>query len=199
MEDISIVTGEDIEYFGLWGSIIQAVTVAKRDNFVPEIMYQLSDLPPVAFKRLSQAYWGAWCGSTGLRCVHIKNGELVKEWTLPSIGTNLPIAVTLIQQVTRRVHGAMVNGGILCYIDSVLIPYQLRTGEDPGEWKHLQSFDKGIYVKAAGCWDSLPDARTQDVSLWYRHSGWTAAIPRRIPRTVIQEHRRKTPEAYLAR
>jgi len=65
----------------------------------------------------------------------------------------------------------MENGGLSCFVDSVISPYKVRTSEEVGGWSCDYTLENGIYIKAPGIWDSLPRTTLEPSPSWEKHSG----------------------------
>jgi len=179
MKGVKTVTDEDIRYYGLQGKRLGGVQYDELDYNPIHVLEAMGDAADGVYKGATQSYWGVHAQRAPLRCRTRKGGKVTKRWTQYNREQNICWAAIIGSRVTRKVHSAMEAGGILTFVDSVLMPYELRTGPNVGQWKLVESFPQGVYIKSAGVWDRLYDhsRRHHRVSGWYRHAGYAQHTP----------------------
>lgn len=176
-----LLTHEDVRYYGIRGDVVQAVQW-DEEGFTPAyVLASLQGLPGGVFKRVTQSYWGVHAQRKPLQVRHRKGGKVVKRWSLYNREQNLIWATIIGHRVTRHVHRLMRQGGVLCFVDSCLCPVppgEVDIGARAGQWKLLETFPRGVYIKGPGIWDRLHDhaQRKEKRQLWYKHAGYSAHI-----------------------
>ena len=182
-----MVSHEDVKYYGLDGEWKTRVGFENLDVDLSPIFEIIKDwFGDWVEKKCTQMYWGIFAVGDGTTMETYEDGELKTESTTGSRFRS-PVWATLItHRVMRRVHGVMENGGLSCFVDSVLSPYKVRTGEKPGTWSCDFELEKGVYIEAPGIWDSMPRTTLKPTPAWKRHSGIVTS------QQFSMEDRRKT-------
>lgn len=106
------------------------------------------------WKQAGRAYWGRWGQSEKITC-HA-NG---KTWNLPNIALNIPWAHTVISRVRMRLWKA-ARQAVHVFIDSVITPERLRTGDKLGDWRLEKTYD-GVFIRGPGQYGSLNEERLE--------------------------------------
>ena len=172
----TIVTNEDVEYYGITGKVIHGVSFKDYSLNPNELLFELTDMEEGSFKRLTQSYWGVWAMGKPIRCQSISAGLDVKnEWYLKNRLQNIVYASIIINRVVRKVHSVMKEGGVSCFVDSVITPNELYTTDEIVGWKLEHTFDRGVYILAPGVLHEYPEMRTTKINHWLKHAGYQNA------------------------
>ena len=170
-----LVTGDCAGLYGLdhvEDRMIAGFAVAERsDQIMNEVTDLIAAVPADIGKRISQSYWGGWAASSFVEAVSLRGGVETSRVELKNRGRNLALAT----EITRRVQStcfAAAGDALAVYVDSLLLPKKLNTGKRPGQWKHVASFPKGVYIEAPGLYHDLSAAHRTPRARWYRHSGF---------------------------
>src|SRR5262249_41631433 len=95
------------------------------------------------WKQAARAYWGRWGQSQKIACY--AHGKI---WHLPNVALNIPWAHEIIARVRMKLWEAS-RDALHVYIDSVITPHKLRTGDAIGDWR-LEKTYNGIFVRGTG-------------------------------------------------
>lgn len=167
----ALVTSEDLQVYPMEGQIIGGVSFDDLDVNLSPVLYELADLPGNAFKSLSQSFWGCFASYRPISVRYYEGGQELRTRYMYNRLQNLTWATLIINRVAARVWQQAQRGAVLVFIDSVVTPHPVRTGDQPGDWRHVETFDKGLYVRAPGVFDALPLLRRHDLRSWYKHCG----------------------------
>ena len=148
-----LATNLEIETYNLEiGEVIDGVTWENLTD--PEPI--LSAVKTVStWKQAARAYWGRWGQSEKITC-HARG----KTWNLPNVVLNIPWAHLIISRVRMRLWEA-TNRAVHVFIDSVITPERLKIGSDLGDWRLEKTYSDGIFVRAAGQYGALNEARLE--------------------------------------
>ncbi len=96
-------------------------------------------------KAARRSFWGTWASDQGVVC-HSASGS---AWS-PLAPRPHPIWAHLILSRVRC--QVWQDSGRAChvFVDSLITRDRLRTGDGPGEWKHVQTYESGVRVGGAG-------------------------------------------------
>lgn len=98
--------------------------------------------------RISRAFWGLWNTRTAPEQIGWKHGEKIRQmrnpWYNPIWSAFITSRVKLRLNVFR---GRMLH----CFVDSVHVQDELPTGDQPGDWKLVGTFDR-FWCRAPGRW-----------------------------------------------
>lgn len=170
--DVRILTDEDVLHYGIDYKLLRGVSWTKNDFHPDQILCELADLPFWLFKKITQSFWGVWAARKPVQARQYKAGDLVKTWNINNRHQHLVWAQLIISRVTRLVHQEARTGGKLIYVDSVLLDRPMQTSDAIGGWKLVEEFPKGVFIRAPGVWDRMPDAGRRRVNFWYKHAGY---------------------------
>lgn len=135
-----VVSSAEIEAYGLpTRGIVRGVTWSK--SIAGKIVTDVLDLLP---KACGRAYWGKWAARDPLRCWTPK-----RTWELNNHRLNLVWAWLLVGRVRLRVWQVSKEAAHV-YVDEVVVPHQLPTGDIPGSWRLKEEFSSGIDVERTG-------------------------------------------------
>jgi len=112
-------------------------------NFVEDTLVRL----PCA-KEAGRAYWGRWIARDKLTCRSVNN-----KWSLCNNVANFVWGWLIVGRVRSRVWQAS-QYACHVYVDEVLVPHELPTGEGIGDWRLKERYN-GIQVKRTG-WYGTP-------------------------------------------
>lgn len=106
------------------------------------------------WKQAARAYWGRWGQSAKIAC-HA-NG---KTWELPNASLNIPWAHTIISRVKMRLWN-FSSRALHVFIDSVITPEELPTGDNLGDWRLEKTYD-GVFIRGPGQYGALNESRLE--------------------------------------
>jgi len=180
--DYIMVDHEDVRYYGLKGHWVSRVGFDDLSVSLTPMFEIIRDwFDERIYKKATQMYWRLFAMGEGATATRYERGEIKSQWNTGGRFRN-PVWATLItHRVMRKVHQVMLHGGIQCFVDSVLIPYEMKTSNAIGEWELESYFDNGVYIKAPGIYDSLPRSTLKPSDSWYRHSGIMEGYQQSIP------------------
>jgi len=175
--DIVLATKDDVEMYGLKGTVLSGVQFYDLDVNLSGVLFELADLPYTIFKRCTQSFWGMYASHSGLDVLDIETGE---GRHMHNRFQNICWAALIVRRVAGEVWNAMTKyRGVSCFVDSVLTEDPLPTeliGDDTGQWKIVGEYKKGVYIEAAGVWNSLPFRKKSDINnkkVWNKHAGFS--------------------------
>ena len=116
-------------------------------DYVERVLEQL----PCA-KQVGRAYWGRWIARDKLTC-----RNATREWELPNVVANFVWGFVIISRVRGKVWESS-NQALHVYVDEVIVPHELPTGEALGDWR-LKEVHDGIEVCATGWYGTLAGSR----------------------------------------
>lgn len=122
------------------------------------------------WKLAGRAYWGRWAQLAKVQCV--AGG---KKWTLPNLALNIPWAHTIISRVKMRLW-EFSSDAVHVFVDSVITPHTLPTGNELGDWKLERVYPHGVIVRAPGQYGDATQPRLERM----------AGIPKDSPLRVVQ-------------
>lgn len=174
----AIITSEDIEVMGI-SSFDPLIGVSYRDLDINlnNTMYQLSSIEEGLFKRVGQSFWGIFAMREPIE-VEYRTGS---ERKMFNYSQNVVWAQLIIRRVVHEVYRKVeMLGAFSVFVDSILCHEEMPAefvGEDPGQWKHVDTYPRGIYIENAGAWNPLPfNPRTVERSKWKKHAGTRSFI-----------------------
>lgn len=171
-DDPVLLSHEDIKYYEINGDWKCRLGFNDLDVNLKPIFHKIDEwFDEYIFKKCTQMYWGLFAMTEGASGKKYENGKVKNSWETGGQMGNSVWATLITHRVMRRVHGLMQNGGIQCFVDSVLSPYKPRTSEKIGDWELKRHFENGVYIKAPGIYDGLPRSTSSPSDSWYRHSG----------------------------
>ena len=147
-----LATNLEIETYNLAiGEVIDGVT---WDGLIDPAPI-LSAIKTVStWKQAARAYWGRWGQSQKITC-HSKG----KTWELPNISLNVPWAHIIISRVRMRLW-EFSSHALHVFIDSVITPEQLPTGNELGDWRLEKTYD-GVFIRGPGQYGALNESRLE--------------------------------------
>ena len=96
------------------------------------------------WKQAGRSYWGRWGQTSRVTC-HAGG----KAWTLPNISANIPWAHLIVSRVKNKLWNYSTDA-LHVYVDSVITPHTIPTGEGIGDWKLEKVYENGVVVKGPG-------------------------------------------------
>lgn len=105
-----------------------------------------------ASKQVARAYWGAWASLARVKC-HSRSRP--DGWDLPPVRVNLVWAHVIISRVKMRVWEYAAKAAHV-YVDSIITPDTLTTGDAPGDWRLQRTYPDGLYVQGTGWYGATP-------------------------------------------
>lgn len=171
-----LLTNEDIDLYGIDPEIITGVSWADDvERFYPEsVMVEFAGkVPEWLFKKMTQTYWGIYAQHLPIDREVWENGKLQKTIRMYNRNQNIFWAQTLVSRVCRHVYGEAVKGARQVYVDSIIVPEPIATGEEIGNWRHVNTFPTGVIINAPGVWTPFPEGRRLHYNLWHKHAGYS--------------------------
>lgn len=153
-----LASTEEIERYGLpikefhygvtWDGVIDTTAMAAHIRGLP------------ATKQVARSFWGSWASLARIRCY---SRSRAGGWDLPAVRTNLVWAHTIISRVKMRVWEYACNAAHI-YVDSIITPDTITTGDGPGEWRLQHTYPNGLFVQGTGWYGPTPGN-------WDSHTG----------------------------
>ena len=106
------------------------------------------------WKQAGRSYWGRWGQVERVSC-HTR----AKSWELPSLTANIPYAHLIVSRVRSKLW-THAGKGVHVFVDSVITPERLKTGDDLGDWKLEKVYPDGVQVRGPG-WYGEPGKRLE--------------------------------------
>ena len=107
-----------------------------------ELFHRLEHVP--GYKRIQQSAWGVFASHTPVEMWEYKDGIGTLKRELHNRSRHTAWATLISHKVQRKCWQLMRNNGVQTYVDSVVVPYEIRTGDRPGDWKYIEHFPRGI-------------------------------------------------------
>lgn len=138
-----LATDEEIELYSLpVVKVVSGVTWSRSVD--PEKM--LAAIRRISlWKAAARSYWGRWGQTARVEC-HVSSG---KSWTLPNPAANIPAAALIIARVKAKLWTYAADA-VHVYVDSLITPRKLPTGEAVGDFKLEHLYERGVVIKAPG-------------------------------------------------
>jgi len=137
-----VVSSEDLRLYDITPArIYRGVTWSESlpGDFVEKTLAQL----PCA-KQSGRAYWGRWITRDRLTCRTANN-----EWSLPNFATNFVWGFLIIARVRARVW-QVSKQALHVYVDEVIVPHEIETGGNIGDWHLKETYEHGVDVRGTG-------------------------------------------------
>jgi hypothetical protein len=148
-----LATSQEIEQYGLQiGEVVDGVTWSGLVDGAPIIdaVRKVS-----TWKQAARAFWGRWGQAQKVTCT--ANG---KTWQLPNIALNIPWSHTIISRVRMRLW-EVARDAVHVFIDSVITPHIIPTGDAIGDWRLEKTYNAGVLIRAAGQYGALDEERLE--------------------------------------
>lgn len=146
-----VVSSEDLRIYDLTPTEVHRGVTWTKFLAADYVEQTLSQLP--CAKEAGRAYWGRWIARDRLTC-RTKNNQ----WALPNLTTNFVWGFLIIARVRSKVWQSASNA-LHVYVDEILIPHEIETGDKLGDWRLKEAYPKGVNVMATG-WLSTPNGNT---------------------------------------
>lgn len=140
-KDIFVASTEDIDGYRMTGKILRGVTwdTMHPGTYVDDT---LNKLP--CGKQSARAYWGRWVARDRLAVWTAK-----REWQLKSFAANFVWGWLIVGRVRMRVWEQSAKAAHV-YVDEVVVPHTIDTGNRPGHWHLKEHYPDGIDVHRTG-------------------------------------------------
>lgn len=165
----ALVSGRDIERYGFEN--VRVVRGWRFDGWI-DISETLAAIMQKFryWKDVYRAYWGRWAGKRGATEIIFKDGELSYKRTLPCLGSNFVWA----HEVTSRVRDKIWSDAgreelYRVYVDSVCVPYRMKTGRNIGDWKLVGEYGQGLDFRGPGAYKDKRNGQ------WIKRGGLPAS------------------------
>jgi len=141
-----VISSEELRTYNLLADVVYGVTWTDTlpANYIGET---LDRLPCV--KDAGRAYWGRWIARDPLIC---KTAN--KTWKLQNRTANFIWGWLLVGRVRLRLW-KQARYAVHVYVDEVLVPHDLPTGPNVGDWNLKETYPNGITVKRTGWYAPL--------------------------------------------
>ena len=150
-----VMTTEEVEGYGVASDVIRGIQWESNvpGNFVDETLAKIPFPKPAA-----RAYWGRWIARDPLHCWTPKT-----QWSLPNLHANFLWGWLIIGRVRLRVWEVSQEAAHV-YIDEVVVPHPLPTGDAPGDWHTKEEYPRGVHVHRTG-WYGAPGQSTMQTGV----------------------------------
>lgn len=151
-----VFSTDDIEAYNLRVTVLRGVTWRSEvpRDYVERTLRQLP-FP----KEAGRAYWGRWVARDPLICQTRKT-----EWQLRNIFQHFIWGWLIVHRVRQRIWEASREAAHV-YVDEVVIPHQLPTGKNVGDWHLKETYDNGIIVKRTGQYGGIGAPATMQTGI----------------------------------
>lgn len=160
-----LATSEEIETYGLRVSKVLDGCVWKRTVDGSKVLDAIQLVS--TWKQAGRAYWGRWAQMTKVNC-YAKG----KKWQLPNTTMNIPWAHMIVSRVKMRLWEYSTDA-LHVYVDSVITPRVLPTGNKLGDWRLEKTYPRGVIIKGPGRYGDIDSPRLE------RMAGVPSDSPRR--------------------
>jgi len=149
---VHLITSEERDALGL--EQVSGITVLRGFRFTR--MIDLSEtfaeldrkFPAPIVARICRAFWGMWNTTTAPEIVTWKSGERTRTMRNPWYNPIWSAFITSRVKLRLNLHrGRMLH----CFVDSVHVTDELETGDQPGDWRHVGTYQK-FWCRAPGQW-----------------------------------------------
>jgi hypothetical protein len=136
-----VLSTEEIEGYRLKVEVIRGV---RWDRWLPAdyVEQTLAKLP--CPKEAGRAYWGRWIARDPVTAWTVK-----REWPLRNIFANFIWGWLIVGRVRLRVWRDGARAAHV-YVDEMLVPHEVATGEGLGDWHLKQEYPRGVAVYRTG-------------------------------------------------
>lgn len=145
-----VMSSEDMRLYGVTPALVHRGVTWDRSLSGDYVENTLARLP--CPKQVGRAYWGRWIARDKLVC---RNDS--RSWELPNVVANFVWGMLIISRVRGKVWEAS-NQALHVYVDEVITPHELPTGEALGDWRLKETYD-GIEVCGTGWFGTLAGSR----------------------------------------
>jgi hypothetical protein len=145
-----LATSEEIETYGLRiGRIIDGVTWSRMTNPTKmlDAIYSVS-----TWKQAGRSFWGRWAQRERIECY--AHG---KKWVIPNLALNVPWAHLIVSRVRNKLWQASGNA-VHVFVDSVITPDVIPTGDKVGDWRLEKVYKNGVIVRKPGQYGAADEA-----------------------------------------
>lgn len=151
-----VLSTEEIEAYGVTPQVMRGIAWSKempRDY----VERTLSRLP--CAKQSGRAYWGRWIARDKLTCWTPN-----KEWAMNNIHAHFIWGWLVIGRVRLRLWQAG-RAAAHVYVDEVVVPHTLPTGDNVGDWHLKEEYPKGVAVYRTGWYGARGGATTMQTGV----------------------------------
>lgn len=145
-----VMSSEDLRLYDIYPAQVHRGVTWDRllsGDYVEKVLAQLP-----CPKQVGRAYWGRWIARDQLEC-----RNAVRSWKLPNVVANFVWGFLIIARVRGKVWESS-NQALHVYVDEVIVPHELPTGEALGDWR-LKEIHNGIEVCGTGWYGTLAGSR----------------------------------------
>lgn len=146
-----VMSSEDLRLYDIYPAKVHRGVTWDRllaGDYVENVLAQLP-----CPKQVGRAYWGRWIARDRLEC----RNSTGKRWELPNVVANFVWGFLIIARVRGKVWESSKQA-LHVYVDEVIVPYELPTGEALGDWR-LKEVHNGIEVCGTGWYGTLAGNR----------------------------------------
>lgn len=146
-----VLSSEEIERYDVRVRILRGITWSRTlpATYVDDTLHATKWFS----KETGRAYWGRWIARDPLHC-----WTPGKQWALRNPFAQLALGWVIVGRVRLRVWEAS-RGAAHVYVDEVVTPYPLETGDQPGDWHLKEIYPRGVTVKRTGHFGHLDGLR----------------------------------------
>lgn len=141
-----VISSEEIRTYGIKAEVLRGVTWTQTlpSTYVEQTLTQLPNA-----KEAGRAYWGRWISRDPLVCWTPN-----KRWNMPNSVANFIWGWLIVGRVRSRVWSFAKDAAHI-YVDEMLVPHEVATGEALGDWHLKEVYPRGVFVKRTGHFSSL--------------------------------------------
>lgn len=152
-----VMSSEEIEGYGVRVNILRGVQWSS-DYPRTYVEHTLRKLP--CAKESGRAYWGRWIARDPLVCWE-RSG---KEWEMRNVAANFVWGWLIVGRVRLKLWEAS-QGAAHVYVDEVVTPAELPTGDRLGDWHLKETYPNGVRVVRTGAYGPLGGSFTMQTGV----------------------------------
>lgn len=141
-----VISSEELRTYKVKANIIRGVewTRTLSGTYVEDTLTKLPNA-----KEAGRAYWGRWISRDPLTC-----WTQAKKWDMPNRVANFVYGWLIVGRVRSRVW-QYASEAAHVYVDEILVPHEVDTGDNNGDWHLKETYPAGIVVKRTGHFAAL--------------------------------------------
>jgi hypothetical protein len=108
---------------------------------------------PAAQDILRKTFWGSWAPAKAAETRYLEKGRVKTKWAPPNKWENIVYAALIVGRVKHRIFEYAARA-VECFVDSVLLPFQIPTGDAIGDWRLVATYPRGLRVEGPRLWQT---------------------------------------------
>lgn len=137
-----LASSDEIETYSLAVARVVSGVTWKRTTDPAKMIEAVKQVS--TWKQAGRSYWGRWGQTARVEC-HAGG----RSWVLPNISANVPWAHLIVSRVKMKLWEFSTDAAHV-YVDSVITPHRIPTGDDIGDWKLEHMYPAGVIVRGPG-------------------------------------------------